>query len=139
MNENQYVIFKLSDEFYAIKIDTVETIERDMEITRVPKTQGYVRGVINLRGEIVPVIDLRSRLGLAMKQADSETRIIVSKLNDMMVGYIVDATYEVKELLPSTVEYASVETTSASSYVRGIAKDNNRMIILLDVDKVLSV
>ena len=84
MNENQYVIFKLSDEFYAIKIDTVETIERDMEITRVPKTQGYVRGVINLRGEIVPVIDLRSRLGLAMKQADSETRIIVSKLNDMM-------------------------------------------------------
>lgn len=139
MNENQYVIFKLSDEFYAIKIDTVETIERDMEITRVPKTQGYVRGVINLRGEIVPVIDLRSRLGLAMKQADSETRIIVSKLNDMMVGYIVDATYEVKELLPSTIEYTSVETTSASSYVRGIAKDNNRMIILLDVDKVLSI
>ena len=139
MNENQYVIFKLSDEFYAIKIDTVETIERDMEITRVPKTQGYVRGVINLRGEIVPVIDLRSRLALAMKQADSETRIIVSKLNDMMVGYIVDATYEVKELLPSTIEYTSVETTSASSYVRGIAKDNNRMIILLDVDKVLSV
>ena len=139
MNENQYVIFKLSDEFYAIKIDTVETIERDMEITRVPKTQGYVRGVINLRGEIVPVIDLRSRLGLSMKQADSETRIIVSKLNDMMVGYIVDATYEVKELLPSTIEYTSVETTSASSYVRGIAKDNNRMIILLDVDKVLSV
>jgi len=57
----------------------------------------------------------------------------------MMVGYIVDATYEVKELLPSTIEYNSVETTSASSYVRGIAKDNNRMIILLDVDKVLSV
>ena len=112
MNENQYVIFKLSDEFYAIKIDTVETIERDMEITRVPKTQGYVRGVINLRGEI---------------------------LNDMMVGYIVDATYEVKELLPSMIEYTSVETASASSYVRGIAKDNNRMIILLDVDKVLSV
>ena len=139
MNENQYVIFKLSDEFYAIKIDTVETIERDMEITRVPKTQGYVRGVINLRGEIVPVIDLRSRLGLAMKQADSETRIIVSKLNDMMVGYIVDATYEVKELLPSTIEYTSVETASAFSYVRGIAKDNDRMIILLDVDKVLSV
>lgn len=139
MNENQYVIFKLSDEFYAIKIDTVETIERDMEITRVPKTQGYVRGVINLRGEIVPVIDLRSRLGLSMKQADSETRIIVSKLNDMMVGYIVDATYEVKELLPSAIEYTSVETVSASSYVRGIAKDNDRMIILLDVDKVLSV
>ena len=97
MNENQYVIFKLSDEFYAIKIDTVETIERDMEITRV------------------------------------------SKLNDMMVGYIVDATYEVKELLPSSIEYTSVETASASSYVRGIAKDNDRMIILLDVDKVLSV
>jgi chemotaxis signal transduction protein cheW len=139
MNENQYVIFKLSDEFYAIKIDTVETIERDMEITRVPKTQSYIKGVINLRGEIVPVIDLRSRLGLAVKQANSETRIIVSKLNDMMVGYIVDATYEVKELLPSSIEYTSVETASASSYVRGIAKDNDRMIILLDVDKVLSV
>ena len=71
MNENQYVIFKLADEFYAIKIDNVETIERDMEITRVPKTHGYVKGVINLRGEIVPVIDLRARLGLATKKTDA--------------------------------------------------------------------
>lgn len=139
MNENQYVIFKLADEFYAIKIDNVETIERDMEITRVPKTDGYVKGVINLRGEIVPVIDLRSRLGLATKKADAETRIIVNKLNDMMIGYVVDATYEVKDIPPSTVEYSSFDGNISETYVKGIAKDHDRMIILLDVDKVLSL
>ena len=139
MNENQYVIFKLAGEFYAIKIENVETIEREMEITRVPKTHGYIKGVINLRGEIVPVIDLRTRLGLPFKQADSETRIIVNKLNDMMIGYIVDSTNEVKDIDPSTVEYSSVEVNNTDTYIRGIAKDNDRMIILLDVDKVLSI
>jgi len=112
MNENQYVIFKLADEFYAIKIDNVETIERDMEITRVPKTHGYVKGVINLRGEIVPVIDLRARLGLATKKTD---------------------------IPPSTVEYSSFDGNISETYVKGIAKDHDRMIILLDVDKVLSL
>lgn len=139
MNENQYVIFKLAGEFYAIKIENVETIEREMEITRVPKTHGYIKGVINLRGEIVPVIDLRTRLGLPFKQADNETRIIVNKLNDMMIGYIVDSTNEVKDIDPSTVEYSSIEGNNTDTYVRGIAKDNDRMIILLDVDKVLSI
>ena len=85
MNENQYVVFELAGEYYAIKIDTVETIERDNAITRVPKTPVYVAGVINLRGEIVPVIDLRLRLGLQKKDMDSESRIIVNKMDDMMI------------------------------------------------------
>ena len=139
MNENQYVIFKLADEFYAIKIDNVETIERDMEITRVPKTDGHIRGVINLRGEIVPVIDLRIRLGLQEKSADAETRIIVNKLNDMMIGYVVDSTYEVKEIDPSVIEHSSFDNNISETYVKGIAKDHDRMIILLDVDKVLGI
>lgn len=139
MNENQYVIFKLADEFYAIKIDNVETIERDMEITRVPKTNSYIKGVINLRGEIVPIIDLRMRLGLPIKKADADTRIIVNKLNDMMIGYIVDSTYEVKDISPSVVEYSSFDSNISDTYVKGIAKDHDRMIILLDVDKVLEI
>lgn len=138
MNDNQYVIFTLADEYYAIKIDTVETIERDNAITRVPRTPNYVAGVINLRGEIVPIIDLRLRLSLPKKQMDSESRIIVNKMDDMIIGYIVDSTYEVKVLEQSQIDYSAKEDSIDETYVRGIARDNDRMIILLDVDKVLS-
>lgn len=138
MNENQYVVFELAGEYYAIKIDTVETIERDNAITRVPKTPVYVAGVINLRGEIVPVIDLRLRLGLQKKDMDSESRIIVNKMDDMMIGYIVDSTYEVKVIEQSQIDYSGKDETVNETYVKAIARDNDRMIILLDVDKVLS-
>lgn len=137
MNESQFVIFKLDTEHYGIKIDNVETIERNMEITRVPKTQTYIRGVINLRGEIVPIIDLRERLGLPRKEHDSETRIIVNKIQDLLIGYIVDATSEVKEILPEQIDYTNFEENQTQTFVRGIGKIDGRMIILLDIDKIL--
>ncbi len=137
MNDNQFVIFRLADEYYGIKIENVETIERIMEITRVPKTQNYMRGVINLRGEIVPIIDLRDRLGLPSKQYDSETRIIVNKKQDLMIGYIVDSASEVKEIEPSSISYSNLEENISETFVKAIGKVENQMIILLDVDKIL--
>lgn len=137
MNDSQFVIFKLESEYYGVKIDYVETIERMMEITRVPKTQTYIRGVINLRGEIVPIIDLRERMGLPFRPYDSETRIIVNKIQDMLIGYIVDSTSEVKEIPSSQIDYASFEAEPGETFVKGIGKMDERMIILLDIDKIL--
>ena len=137
MNDNQFVIFRLADEYYGIKIENVETIERIMEITRVPKTQNYIKGVINLRGEIVPIIDLRDRLGLPSKDYDSETRIIVNKKQELMIGYIVDSASEVKDIPPSAISYGTFEENLSETFVKGIGKVENQMIILLDVDKII--
>lgn len=137
MNENQYVIFKLGSEFYGIKIDNVETIERIMPITRVPKAHDYINGVINLRGEIVPIIDLRLRLGLEKKDYDSETRIIVNKMQDMMIGYIVDSASEVKEIPASLIDYTAFDNNIDETFVKGVGKIEGDMIILLDVDKII--
>ncbi len=137
MNENQYVIFKLGSEFYGIKIDNVETIERIMPITRVPKAHCYINGVINLRGEIVPIIDLRLRLGLEKKEYDSETRIIVNKMQDMMIGYIVDSASEVKEIPASVIDYVTFDNNIDETFVKGVGKMQGDMIILLDVNKII--
>lgn len=137
MNENQYVIFRLGSEFYGIKIDNVETIERIMPITRVPKAHTYINGVINLRGEIVPIIDLRLRLGLEKKEYDSETRIIVNKMQDMMIGYIVDSASEVKEIPASLIDYTAFDNNIDETFVKGVGKIQGDMIILLDADKII--
>lgn len=137
MNNNQFVIFRLEDEFYGIKIDNVETIERMMPITRVPKTPMYVKGVINLRGEIVPIIDLRERLNIESKGYDSDTRIIVNKMKEMMIGYIVDSASEVKEIEPSMIDYGTFDDGSSDTFVKGIGKIDENMIIILDVDKII--
>jgi len=137
MNNNQFVIFRLEEEFYGIKIDYVETIERMMPITRVPKAPNYVKGVINLRGEIVPIIDLRERLNIEFKEYGSDTRIIVNKMKEMMIGYIVDSASEVKEIEPSMIDYATFDDTSSDTFVKGIGKIDDTMIIILDVDKIV--
>lgn len=136
---NQYVVFKLEEEYYGIRIDGVENIEKYMEITRVPKTPLYVKGVINMRGEIVPIIDLRLRLGLTEKDYDEETRIIINKIDDIMMGYVVDSAYEVIEIDQQSIEpRVQSENKNLETYISGIAKDNDRMIILLDLNKVLN-
>ncbi|MBP2026421.1 purine-binding chemotaxis protein CheW [Acetoanaerobium pronyense] len=137
MNNNQFVIFRLEEEFYGIKIDYVETIERMMPITRVPKAPNYVKGVINLRGEIVPIIDLRERLNIEFKEYGSDTRIIVNKMKEMMIGYIVDSASEVKEIEPSMIDYATFDDASSDTFVKGIGKIDDTMIIILDVDKIV--
>lgn len=137
--EMQYVIFRLNGESYGIEIKYVETIEKIMEITRVPKTSNYIKGVINLRGEIVPVIDVKERFNLGSSGYDSEARIIVNKIDDMLIGFIVDSASEVKNISQENVNYNIVDESFQEGFVKGIAKHQNKVIILVDIDKILNL
>ncbi|OPJ57111.1 chemotaxis protein CheW [Alkalithermobacter paradoxus] len=138
-NETQYVIFRLDTEYYGINIDYVQTIERIMNITRVPKTDEYIKGVINLRGEIVPVIDLRSRFNLPVTDYTNETRIIVNRIDDILIGFIVDSASEVKDIQKEDIDYNIVDDNFNEGFVKGIAKIDDRVIILVDEYKILNM
>ncbi|MGV2786897.1 chemotaxis protein CheW, partial [Clostridium perfringens] len=96
--EIKVIVFRLGEEEYGIEVDKVQTIERMMPITRVPKTYAFVKGVINLRGVVIPVINLRGRFGLDEVEATDQTRVIIVAVNDMQVGFIVDSASDVIDL-----------------------------------------
>jgi purine-binding chemotaxis protein CheW len=135
----QLVSFVVEDEEFGVDILKVQEIIRTVDITRVPKSPEFVEGVINLRGKIVPVIDLRIRFGIAKRERDNETRIIVVELSDRVVGFLVDKVKEVIRVEKNIIEPPPELTTSISSnYITGVAKLQDRLLILLDLDKVLS-
>ncbi|MCL4510571.1 MAG: chemotaxis protein CheW [Bacteroidetes bacterium] len=135
----QLVSFVVENEEFGVDILKVQEIIRTVEITRVPKSPEFVEGVINLRGRIVPVIDLRKRFGISKKERDNETRIIVVELTDKVVGFLVDKVKEVIRVEKSIIEPPPDLTTSVNAnYITGVAKLQDRLLILLDLDKVLS-
>ena len=137
--EIQLVVFDLATEAYGIDISTAREIIRMQEITQVPGTPDFVEGVINLRGKVIPVLDLRKRLGLTVSEQSEDTRIVVVAVDGQDIGVIVDAVTEVLRISNASVEPLPAITTSADvEYLRGIAKLDSRLIILLDLDKVLS-
>jgi len=137
-NIDQYVIFKLDGEYYGIAINFVETIEKVLEITRLPNSPEYLKGVINLRGEVIPVIDLRKRFAMSDTTITEESRIIILSFEDIAVGILVDTSSEVL-----TIENDNIDNTNAlidsteDNYVKGIGKIEDRMIIILDIMKIL--
>lgn len=138
--ENQYVLFKLDNEFYGIDILQVETIERVMDITRVPHALDYVQGVINLRGEVVPVVNLRKRFSLPEMPFDDESRIIIVSVEEIVVGIIVDSSSEVLQLNSDEIEdAANITNNTGNEFIKGIGKHEARIIILLDLKKVLEI
>ncbi|MCL1915757.1 MAG: chemotaxis protein CheW [Desulfovibrionaceae bacterium] len=135
----QLVTFSIGEEEFGVDILKVQEIIRTMEITKVPRAQDFVEGVINLRGKVIPIIDLRRRFGLSSKAHDKHTRIIVIEISNMIVGFVVDSVSEVLRIPSSTVEppppvVAGVE----SEYISGVGKLHDRLLILLDLDKLLS-
>ncbi|KHE71277.1 chemotaxis protein CheW [Halobacillus sp. BBL2006] len=133
------IVFQLNDEEYTIPVDQVGSIERMMPITRVPSTAPFVKGVLNLRGIVTPVIDLRKRFDMEPFEQTSQTRIIVVTLSDIVVGMIVDAANDVLDLKEDTIEPPpKVIGTIEAEYIQGIAKLERRLLLLLDMDKVLS-
>ncbi len=135
----QLVTFRLAKEEYSIDILRVQEIIRHMEITRVPKAPDFVDGVINLRGRVIPVLDLRKRFGLPVNERTDETRIIVVDINDKTVGFKVDAVSEVLRLAADKVEPPpSLVAGIDSEYIKGVGKMEGRLIILLDVLKILT-
>lgn len=135
----QLVTFSIGEEEFGVDILKVQEIIRTMEITKVPRAQDFVEGVINLRGKVIPIIDLRRRFGLDSKEHDKHTRIIVIEINNMIVGFVVDSVSEVLRIPASTVEPPPpVVAGLESEYISGVGKLHDRLLILLDLDKLLS-
>jgi purine-binding chemotaxis protein CheW len=139
MNEIQLVVFDLASEHYGVDISDVREIMRMQNITKVPGAMSYVEGVINLRGKVLPVLDLRKRLGLKVADQSEESRIVVVDIADGEVGVIVDAVTEVLRVSNAAIDPpSSMVSQGNSDYLRGIAKLTDRLIILLDLNKLLS-
>ncbi|MDR3560836.1 MAG: chemotaxis protein CheW [Negativicutes bacterium] len=138
MAEEQLVLFRLGNEEYAIPITQVKEIIQFKEATKLPSTPVYMEGIISLRGKIIPVVDLAMRLELAaVKNADK--RALIIETADREIGIVVDEVTEVIRLQDSAIELAPAGTgNEQNSYIRGIGKEGNRLLILLDVDKLFS-
>ncbi len=134
---NKYVIFKLNKEYYGLEIDKVISIERMQTFTRIPNAPKYLKGVINLRGEVIPLIDLREKLNMSLKDIDKNTRIIVVNEKDIVAGLIVDSSSEVLEIYSENIDEVPSNENANMTYVRGIGKTKDRLIILLELSKVL--
>lgn len=134
------IVFQLKDEEYAVSVDQVGSIERLQTITRVPQTAEFVKGVINLRGVVTPIIDLRVRFGIEESEYSDSTRIIIVYLDNMEVGLIVDVANDVIDIPESSIEPAPEVVGAVDvDYIAGVAKLEKRLLILLDLQRVLSV
>ncbi|MGD0030304.1 chemotaxis protein CheW [Paenibacillus illinoisensis] len=140
MEELKVIVFKLGSEEYGIEVEKVQTIERMMPITRVPKTFSFVKGVINLRGVVIPVIDLRGRFNLPETEYTDQTRIVIVAVGDMQVGFIVDAANDVIDIKSSAIDSPpEVVGGVKARYLRGVAKlENERLLIMLNLHEVLN-
>lgn len=135
--EQQLVIFALSDEDYGVDINIVQEIIRMQDITSVPKAPSFVNGVINLRGKVIPVLDLRRRFSVLKAEYTKDSRIVVVDINGQDIGMVVDAVAEAMRIPNSSVEPpSSIVTAMDSDYLQGIAKLESQLVILLDLNKV---
>lgn len=139
MNEIQLVVFDLASEHYGVDISDVREIMRMQNITKVPGAIDCVEGVLNLRGKVLPVLDLRKRLALKVAENTEDSRIVIVDIETGQVGVIVDAVTEVLRVENSCIDPpSSMVTHGDADYLKGIAKLGDRLIILLDLHKLLS-
>jgi purine-binding chemotaxis protein CheW len=135
----QLVSFKIGDEEFGVDILSVQEINRMSQITKVPNTPDFIEGVINLRGRIIPVIDLRVKLGMTRKEHGKNTRIVVVELKGQTIGFIVD---EVNEVLRISKEITEAPPDMVGGvncdYITSIGKLEDRLLILLDLERILS-
>ena len=132
------IVFQLADKEYAIPVSHVQGIEKLMHITRVPKTPYFVKGVINLRGVVTPIIDLRERFALPISSNEETTRIIIVMLDNMDVGFVVDSANDVLDIpIESIGQQPEVVGSLEEEFISGVVKLDNRLLILLHLDKIL--
>ncbi|MGG0718811.1 chemotaxis protein CheW [Robertmurraya massiliosenegalensis] len=135
----KFIVFQLKEKEYAIPVDKVNSIEKVDHITRVPGLTSYVKGVINLRGVVTPIIDLRLRFGLEEFQYTESTRVIIVAIDGMEVGLIVDSANDVIDVNVTSIEpQPEVVGVTEVAYISGVAKIDKRLLILLDLEKVLN-
>lgn len=137
--EIQLVVFRLGKEEYAVDINQVREIIKIADITRVPKAPEFIEGVINLRGQISPIMDLRKRLNLPVSEKDEDTRIIITEVGSSVVGMIVDSVTEVRRLSEKSIDSTpSISTGVGTEFIRGVGKVDDRLLIVLDIEKILT-
>jgi purine-binding chemotaxis protein CheW len=134
----QIVGFRVGSETFGVSIQAVHEIVRLMEITAVPDAPVYIEGVINLRGKIIPVVDLRKRFGEKTITASKKNRILVAEVGNKMVGLVVDSASEVLKIPPANIDPPpNVFEEGELNYVTGVAKLGNRLIILVELSKIM--
>jgi purine-binding chemotaxis protein CheW len=139
----QYLTFKLSDEVFALDVAKVREILEITNITKVPQTPDFMRGVINLRGSVVPVIDMRLKFGMSATEQTVNTCIIVVEINmdgdTTVLGALADSVQEVVEMEPENIEAAPhIGTKLNADFIKGMGKVDSRFVMILDIDKVFS-
>lgn len=137
--ENKIIVYQLEEEEYAIPVQYVGSIERVLAITRVPNTPKFVKGVINLRGVVTPVIDLKERFYNKPTEYTDETRIIIVRVDDITIGLMVDSAKDVIDIEPSQIE-STPEAVGATvvDYITGVIRYEGRLLILIDLNKVVN-
>ncbi|MFZ3587900.1 chemotaxis protein CheW [Bacillus sp. DJP31] len=139
-NDLKVIVFQLAEEEYGVPVGQVRSIEKVQHITRVPKSVGFVKGVLNLRGVVTPIIDLRIRFGLKEIDYTDSTRIIIVTLENMEVGLIVDAANDVLDISNDSIEPPpKVVGVVEADYLKGVIKVGKRLLILLNLESVLNV
>lgn len=137
---SQIVTFTLADEEYGVNIMRVQEIILMGDITQVPEVPDFIEGVINLRGNVIPIVDLRCRFGIKQAEKTEETRIIVVNVNDKTMGIVVDAVNEVLRISDKDIEEAPPSISGwGKEYLQGLIKLDERLLILLDIDRILSL
>lgn len=132
----QVIVFNIDKEEYGANILKVTTIERVLPVARVPRTPPFVKGVINLRGEIIPVLSLRQRLGFADIEETDDTRIIIVDTGEVIAGFVVDAVTEVLQIEASNIERNS---NISSEYISGLGKVGSRIVTMLNLEKLTTI
>ncbi|WP_409340954.1 chemotaxis protein CheW [Paenibacillus sp. MBLB4367] len=138
--EMKVIVFTLGSEEYGVEVEKVKTIERIMPMTRVPRTFHFVKGVINLRGVVTPIIDLRGRFGLEETEPTDQTRIIIINIKDIEVGLVVDSASDVIDVDSDSVEDPpEIVGGVKAKYLRGVARiGEDRLLVLLNLEEVLN-
>ncbi len=139
VSEKQYVIFNLGNEEYGVDIMKVKEISEFKESTKVPNAPYFVDGIINLRGEIIPIVNLKKRFNIDNNDVDSDTRIIVINLNERNVGFVVDEASQVLRINDNDIDPApEIIAGIERQYITGVGKVDEKIIILLDLEKILT-
>jgi len=135
----QQVVFRLDKEEYGLNIMKVNGIEKYQEVVKIPNAPEYIEGMINLRGEVLPIFSLRKKFNLTDKPHDDDTKIIVVNTNGIKVGFVVDSVEEILQIEEEVIEVAPAIVAGINrKYIKSVAKVEQRMIVLIDIDLVVT-
>lgn len=137
--ENKMIVFQLKGNEYAVPVGQVRAIEKVLHITRVPNTASFIKGVINLRGVIIPIIDLQNRLGIGKIEPTEKTRIIIVSMDNIEVGLMVDGANDVLDIPVEAVEpQPEVVNSVKAEFISSVANLNKRLIMIMSLEKIVS-